>query len=40
MKKLKIELYGMGASDFKNNNIRGLRNFKLKDEFKKNDDYE
>ncbi len=39
MKKLKIELYGMGAIDFKNNNVRGLRYFKIKDEFKKKESF-
>jgi hypothetical protein len=37
IKKLKIELHGLGAIDFKNNSVRGLKNFKIKEEYKKKD---
>jgi len=34
VKKLKIELYGLGAIDFRTSKARGLKYFKMKEEFK------
>ena len=39
LKKLKTELYGLGAIDYRNSKERGLLYFKLNEEHKKKDDY-
>ena len=39
IKKLKIELYGLGAKDYRTSTERGLSYFKMKDEYKKKDEY-
>ena len=39
IKKLKIELYGLGGKDYRTSTERGLMYFKMKEEYKKKEEY-